>query len=86
MNLLVWMRAFFSRDAAVRPGGSHPDHMIGRTGITTTPLNAGGIADFDGEHLDVICRHGYVARHTPVRIVGRYMSWWVVLPVRAQAA
>lgn len=43
--------------------------MVGRTGLTTTPLRPAGVVEIDGQRLDVVTEGEFVAAGTAVRVL-----------------
>lgn len=42
---------------------------LGRVGISLTQLRPAGIADFDGEHLDVVTEGGFIGPGNGIRVI-----------------
>ena len=57
--------------------------LLGKTGLAATDLRPAGIADFDGQRLDVVTQGGYVARGETVLITALEGNRIVVKPVPA---
>ena len=50
-------------------GDGDLSRFIGRTGTSHTPLRPAGIAELDGERLNVVTEGDFIERGTPVRVV-----------------
>lgn len=50
-------------------GGAHADGMVGARGTTVTVLHPAGVAEIDGERVDVVAEAGYLPAGAPVEIV-----------------
>ena len=57
--------------------------LLGKTGLASTDLRPAGIADFDGQRLDVVTQGGYVARGETVLVTALEGNRIVVKPVAA---
>lgn len=51
---------------ATKPGLRH---LVGKEGVTQSPLRPAGIAKIDGQRVDVIAESDWVEAHTPIRVV-----------------
>ena len=49
---------------------SHEDHkrLLGKVGVTLTPLRPAGTAEIDGERLDVVTEGGYLDQNTKIQV------------------
>ena len=65
----IGQRLWF-QEPVVEAKASHEQlHLVGRIGITTSPLRPTGIAIIDGRRFDVISRGEFVDRESPVKVV-----------------
>jgi membrane-bound serine protease (ClpP class) len=64
----------------VGPGDS--SYLVGREGVTLTPLRPAGVAELEGRRVDVVSEGGFVAAGTPVRVVAVEGSRVVVRAVQ----
>lgn len=62
------------------------DTLLGRTGVALTPLRPSGMAEFEGERVDVITAGEFVASGSSVRVVRVRGSRVEVRPVRELSA
>jgi membrane-bound serine protease (ClpP class) len=46
-----------------------PRHWLGKHGTTLSPLRPAGVAEIDGERVDVVSTGGYVDAGVPVQVV-----------------
>lgn len=51
----------------VGPGDA--THLVGKTGHTLTPLRPAGVAEIDGNRVDVVSEGGFVAQATAIKVV-----------------
>jgi membrane-bound serine protease (ClpP class) len=47
----------------------HEHELLGRTGMTSSPLHPAGLATIDGRRIDVVSEGGFIDAGTPVRVV-----------------
>ncbi len=72
IKLGIWDRiALYAR---LRPGAAEsaripPTRFLGREGTAVTPLRPTGIAEIDGERVEVTTEGSYIAAGSPVRVV-----------------
>jgi membrane-bound serine protease (ClpP class) len=66
--------------AAPEPPGDQ--RWLGQRGTTTSPLRPAGVAEFDGERIDVVSRGEYVDAGEPIEVVRVEGNRIVVRPVR----
>lgn len=60
------------RDVAIDPNAAASNDLnrfIGRDGVTRTALRPSGIAEFDGEKLNVVSDGEFIAQGVPVRVM-----------------
>ena len=68
---LKWMRHSESLSASIATGCdvSRAKALIGRSGVTLTPLRPAGIARIEGEHLDVVALGDFLGTDEEVSVV-----------------
>jgi membrane-bound serine protease (ClpP class) len=55
--------------AAESPAARPRDWLMGREGVTTTPLRPAGKARFEGEQFDVVAEGSYIPAGKPIRVI-----------------
>jgi membrane-bound serine protease (ClpP class) len=83
---LPWGRRLVLTDELPGGGGypsaaDAPQHWLGKRGTTLSPLRPAGIAEIDGERVDVVSTGGYVDAGEPVEVI-RVEGPRVVVAVR----
>ncbi len=58
------------RPGSAEPNRDIPTRFLGKTGTAITPLRPTGIAEFDGERVEVTTEGTYIAAGSPLRVVG----------------
>lgn len=61
-------------------GPTNAAHLLGKIGITVTPLRPAGVADIDGKRVDVISEGGFIDQATAVTVVATEGTRVVVRP------
>ncbi len=51
----------------VGPGDA--THLVGKTGVTITPLRPAGVAEIEGKRVDVVSEGGFIAQSSDVKVV-----------------
>lgn len=54
---------------SIRQEGNDYDALMGRRGITETPLRPAGTVTIDGVRYDVVTEHGFVAKGAEVKVI-----------------
>lgn len=50
-------------------GPVNASYLVGKEGVSLTPLRPAGVAEFEGRRVDVVSEGGFVAAGTPVRVI-----------------
>ena len=78
--------ALFHVDSAVPTGNTEGTkdfaYLIGKTGVSLTPLRPIGKATFDGETVDVIARDGFIAENAKLTVLQTEGSRVVVIEIK----
>jgi membrane-bound serine protease (ClpP class) len=61
-------RRFISRSAVGELGVEKPE-LLNRTGVTLTRLRPSGVANIDGQRVDVVSEGGLIERGTAIKVV-----------------
>jgi membrane-bound serine protease (ClpP class) len=61
-------RRFISRSAVGEPGVEKPE-LLNRTGVTLTRLRPSGVANIDGQRVDVVSEGGLIERGVAIKVV-----------------
>ncbi len=79
------IRNRFVLDTHLRPGGGTESQdlsaMVGKTGMSHTDLRPAGIAEIEGERLDVVSDGGYIEKGIPIRVIEIEGPRVIVAPV-----
>jgi membrane-bound serine protease (ClpP class) len=78
--LVVWLNIFpktgigkkltLSQDGkAFKSGSDKTRQLLHAEGITLTELHPSGLAEFDGQRVDVVTNGSYIARQRPVKVI-----------------
>jgi membrane-bound serine protease (ClpP class) len=63
----------------VGPGDA--THLVGKTGLTLTPLRPSGVAEIEGIRVDVVSEGGFVAQNSEIKVVSTEGTRVVVRPL-----
>ena len=72
-SIAIFPRSRFAGPVVSKTSIARPDHgldhLVGKEGVSTTPLRPAGTAEVEGEPIDVISEGRFVPSGRPVRVV-----------------